>query len=80
MKINPTLKIVMEIGTSPKNPIIPETRDNIITVNDVKVLIFRPDNTIGPPQQSQPPQQQSSILNLQSIIDYSIDVTVFILT
>lgn len=34
----------MEIGTSPKNPIIPEIRDSIITVNDVKVLILRIEN------------------------------------
>ena len=52
------LKIVMEIGTSPKTPTIPEIRDNIITVNDVKVLILRPAKTVvEPPQQLQPSQQ-----------------------
>ena len=35
------LKIVMEIGTCSKIPITPETRDNIIMVNVVRVLIFR---------------------------------------
>ena len=69
----------MEIGTSPRNPIIPEIRDSIITVNDVKVLILRPGDKVSP-QQSQPPQQQSSILNLQSIIENSNIITVFILT
>ena len=79
VRINPTLKIVMKIGTSPKNPIIPEIKDNIITVSDVKVLIFRPENnTADPPQQPQSPQQQPvlkacmTILNLQSI-EKSID-------
>ena len=31
----------MEIGTCSKIPTIPETRDNIIMVNDVSVLILR---------------------------------------
>ena len=35
------LKNVMEIGTCSKIPIIPETRDNIIIVNDVRVFILK---------------------------------------
>ena len=69
MRINPTLKIVIEMGTSPKNPIMPEIRDSIITVNDVKVLILRPYAIILVfPQQPQSPQQHNCILNLQTIM------------
>ena len=73
VRINPTLKIVIEIGTSPKNPIIPEIRDSIITVNDVKVLILTPTKTEVVPQQPQSPQQQpppplACIFNHQFIV------------
>jgi len=64
------LKNVMEIGTVSKIPIIPETRDNIITVNDVRLLILRigiPEaypghmsQQLSPQQVSQQPLQQHS--------------------
>jgi len=61
------LKNVMEIGTVSKIPIIPETRDNIITVNDVRVLILR----IGipeayPGQLSQQPRLSQQLLQQHS--------------
>ena len=59
------LKSVMEIGTCSKNPIIPEIRDSIITVKDVKVFILRKEIPEAFPQQAQlsPPQLQQPQLH-----------------
>ncbi|MCK4501071.1 hypothetical protein KAU11_11285, partial [Candidatus Babeliales bacterium] len=59
--INPTLKFVMKIGNSPKNPIIPDIKDNIITVSDVKVLILRKETPEAFPQQVQHSQHSQQV-------------------
>ena len=78
--INPKLKTVRDTLICLEKPMIPDTRDNIITVNEVKVLILIPGAiiTCPPPQQPQPPQQ--SILIHQSIIKYIINLIVTIVT
>ena len=53
VRISPMLKNVIEIGTFSKIPIIPETRDSIITVKDVRVLILRIGTPEALPQQVQ---------------------------
>ncbi|MBA7550481.1 hypothetical protein ES705_42997 [subsurface metagenome] len=55
------LKNVMEIGTCSKIPIIPETRDNIITVNDVSVFILRIGIPEVVPQQFHCEQSQNEL-------------------
>ena len=62
IRINPILKNVIEIGTSLKIPIIPETRDKIITEKEVRVLILRIETPEALPQQLQLSQQLSQQL------------------
>ena len=56
------LKNVIEIGTCSKIPTIPETRDNIIMVNDVRVFILRIEIPDAFPQQVQLSQTLSQQL------------------